>query len=192
MQPLHTLVIPQPAKRAMRQQTTGCRLNSGTFPFNLPVMIISRIGKSYRAKPLVGGVLTTLCLWLAALSNHSKPCFAASEPDVRRDAAVIATERVLPSVVNIATETVIEYHDWYDELLRQFYGARTPVRQQKSLSLGSGVVIDEDGYILTNFHVVRRATRIQVKLWDGREFDADQIVATTASDVALLRIRCKP
>ncbi len=116
----------------------------------------------------------------------------ASEPDIRRDAAVLATEKVLPSVVNIATETIIEYHDFYDELLRQFYGARPPVRQQKTFSLGSGVIIDEDGYILTNFHVVRRASRIQVKLWDGREFDADRIVENAGADVALLRIRVKP
>ena len=117
----------------------------------------------------------------------------AAEPDVRRDAAVNAIEKVMPSVVNIATETVIQYHDWYDELLRQFYGwGRTPVRQQKSISLGSGVIIDDEGYVLTNFHVVRRANRIQVKLWDGREYDADPVVATEGSDIALLKLRSKP
>ncbi len=116
-----------------------------------------------------------------------------AEPDVRRDAAVIATERVLPSVVNIATETVIEYHDWYDEILRQFYGwSRTPVRKQRSISLGSGVIIDDEGYILTNFHVVRRASRIQVKLWDGREYEADPVVYTEATDIALVKLRAKP
>lgn len=116
-----------------------------------------------------------------------------AEPDVRRDAAVIATEQVLPSVVNIATETVVEYHEWYDELLRQFYGwPRTPVRQQKSISLGSGVIIDEEGYVLTNFHVVRRASRIQVKLWDEREYDADPVIYTERTDIAVLKLRAKP
>ena len=113
-----------------------------------------------------------------------------AQPDIRRGATVEAIDRVLPSVVNIATETVIEYHDWYDELLREYYGR--PPRQARSISLGSGVIIDDEGYVLTNFHVVRRASRIQVKLWDGREYDADPIVATTASDVALLKLRCKP
>ena len=94
---------------------------------------------------------------------------AAAESGVRDtpsgDATVVATEQVMPSVVNIATETVIEYHEWYDELLRQFYGSRAPApRQQKSVSLGSGIIIDEEGYILTNFHVIRRATRIQVNI----------------------------
>ncbi len=117
----------------------------------------------------------------------------AEEPDIRRDAAVLAIEKVLPSVVNIATESVVQYHDWYDDLLRQFYGwSNTPVHQEKSYSLGSGVIIDDEGYVLTNFHVVRRATRIQVKLWDGREYDAEPIVYTQMSDIALLKIRAKP
>jgi S1-C subfamily serine protease len=110
------------------------------------------------------------------------------EADVRRDATVAAIEKVLPSVVNIATEEIIPYHDWYEALLRQFYG----MRPQKAMNLGSGVIIDEDGYVLTNFHVIRRANRTQVKLWDGREFEADRIVATPGSDVALLRIKAKP
>jgi serine protease Do len=54
------------------------------------------------------------------------------------------------------------------------------------------VIIDEDGYVLTNLHVVRRATRIQVKLWDGREYDAEPLVATPGSDVALLKLKTQP
>jgi len=115
----------------------------------------------------------------------------AAEADVRRDAAVLATEQVLPSVVNIATESVIEYHEWYDDLLRRFYGRQgSPMREEQSL--GSGVIIDDEGYVLTNYHVVRRATRIQVKLWDGREYEAEQIVATEGTDVALLKLKSKP
>lgn len=118
---------------------------------------------------------------------------ADASADIRRDAVVQAIERVMPSVVNIATETVIEYHDWYDDLLRQFYGwSRRPPQQQRSISLGSGVIIDEEGHILTNFHVVHRASRIQVKLWNGKEYDADPVVATQGSDVALLKIRGGP
>jgi serine protease Do len=121
------------------------------------------------------------------------PAARPEERDIRRDATVNAIEKVLPSVVNIATETVIEYHEWYDAMLRDFYRwPRTPVHQQKSTSLGSGVIIDEDGYVLTNLHVVRRANRIQVKLWDGREYDADPLVATPGSDVALLKLRTRP
>lgn len=139
--------------------------------------------------------LAQCALWLALFETTravagSGP--APHEPDIRRDATVIAVEKVLPSVVNIATETVLEYHEWYDTMLREFYGwPRTPVHQEKSVSLGSGVIVDEDGYVLTNLHVVRRASRIQVKLWDGREYDAEPLVATPGSDVALLKLKAR-
>lgn len=112
---------------------------------------------------------------------------AAESP--RRDAVVRAVERVMPSVVNISTETVVEVRDPFDEMLRDFWGPfyrrRGPdVRH----SLGSGVIIDAEGYLLTNDHVVRRATRITVKLADGREFEATPVASTARSDLALLKI----
>ena len=124
-------------------------------------------------------------LWLALAALAAR----AAETDVRRDATVAAIELVMPSVVNIATETTTESHEWYDVMRRQFYGV--PLPQSKSISLGSGVIIDEEGYLLTNFHVVNGAHRVQVKLWDGQEYEAEPLVATPASDVALLRIRTK-
>src|SRR6266581_4708757 len=131
--------------------------------------------------------------WLPFLLLLLPRYLSAAEPDIRRDATVAAVERVMPSVVNIATATVVEYEDFYQRLFSEFFGqgGYRPRREQE-YSIGSGVIIDEDGYVLTNLHVVRRATRTQVKLWDGREYEADRIVATPNSDVALLKIRCKP
>jgi S1-C subfamily serine protease len=138
---------------------------------------------------LVRPIIAFACSFLV-IGSAATP---GSEPDIRRDAAVNAIEKVMPSVVNIATETVIEYHEWYDDMLRQFYGwSHLPVRQQKSISLGSGVIIDEEGYVLTNFHVVRRANRIQVKLWDGREYEAETRGKAPGTDVALLKLKAKP
>jgi serine protease Do len=131
-------------------------------------------------------------LFFLCLASLLSP-IQADESDIRRDATVKAIEKVLPAVVNVATETVIEYHEPYDEMLRQFFGwSRSPIRQQKTSSLGSGVIIDEEGYVLTNYHVVRRANRIQVKLWDGREYDAEALGATPGKDVALVRIKAQP
>lgn len=132
---------------------------------------------------------------LAAAFVAGRPAPGASaEADVRRDATVTAVEAAMPSVVNIATSSFVEYRDFYDDLLRDFFGqprarGRTEERVQ---SLGSGVIIDEDGYILTNWHVVRRGDRVQAKLADGRLFEADKIFATTKSDVALLKLRAQP
>src|ERR1041385_6592211 len=137
-------------------------------------------------------VLRLIWIILLALVTPQASVLAA-EPDIRRDATVAAVERVMPSVVNIATATVVEYEDFYQRLFREFFGqGGLRPRQEQEYSIGSGVIIDEDGYVLTNLHVVRRGTRTQVKLWDGREYEADRIVATPNSDVALLKIRCKP
>ena len=124
---------------------------------------------------------------MAALLLLALTLDAAESP--RRDAVVRAVERVMPSVVNISTETVVEVRDPFDEMLRDFWGPfyrrRGPdVRH----SLGSGVIIDTEGYLLTNDHVVRRATRITVKLADGREFEATPVASTARSDLAMLKI----
>jgi serine protease Do len=113
------------------------------------------------------------------------------ENDVRRDATVRAVEKVMPGVVNIATSRIIRYQDFYDTILREFYGLDRPeFRQQERLnSIGSGVIIDEEGFILTNLHVVRRAERTQVKLSNGRVYDADLVANSPQTDVALLKIR---
>jgi len=102
---------------------------------------------------------------------------------------VQAVAKTLPSVVNIRTETVVEVRDPFAELFQDFWNPyyRQP-RQDIRRSLGSGVVIGKEGYILTNDHVVRRATKIKVKFADGSEFDADRVAYDQRSDLALLRI----
>lgn len=122
------------------------------------------------------------------------PVIAADTPgtDVRRDATVEAVQKVMPAVVNIATETVLQVRDPIEQLFREFfdpYYRRRPPNAQHSL--GSGVIIEEEGYILTNFHVVNRASRVWVKLYDGREFECDKVSETSVSDLALLKIRSK-
>ena len=128
-----------------------------------------------------------LRLALAVLVSGPVPGGAA--PDARRDATVEAVEQVMPSVVNIATETVVEQNDPFEQMLREFWGPYYRRRQPDAqFSLGSGVVIDEEGYVLTNLHVVRRATKVRVILADGREFEAQPIVGNTRMDVALLKL----
>jgi len=102
---------------------------------------------------------------------------------------VQAVAKTLPSVVNIRTETVVEVRDPFAELFQDFWNPyyRQP-RQDIRRSLGSGVVIGKEGYILTNDHVVRRATKIKVKFADGSEFNADRVAYDQRSDLALLRI----
>lgn len=110
----------------------------------------------------------------------------AAEENPRRDPVVKAVETAMPSVVNIATETVVFRNNSLDDYFSEFFGYR---RGYKSGSVGSGVIIDDEGYILTNFHVIERASRVQVKLNDGREFEAEPVMyASGRSDIALLKI----
>lgn len=117
--------------------------------------------------------------------------FEAAEADLRRDATVEAIEKVMPSVVNIRTETVVERHDQFQDLFRDFYNNRQQVESQ--YSLGSGVVIDEDGYVLTNLHVVQRARSVTVVLSNGKTYEAlPLIIVNPRSDVAVLKLKMKP
>jgi len=135
----------------------------------------------------LAGLAAACALALAAPAGAP----AGGETDIRHDATVDAVQRVMPCVVNIGTETIVEVSDPFEELFRQYYGPRYRIAP----SLGSGMIIDDDGYILTNWHVVRRARRIQVKLSEeegGREYEAELISAIPGSDVALIRIVQSP
>ncbi|MFM8469493.1 MAG: trypsin-like peptidase domain-containing protein, partial [Limisphaerales bacterium] len=116
----------------------------------------------------------------------------AQTADVRRDAAVTAVERVMPSVVNIATTTVVDNTDPFFRWRAEFFGYRVrPQLEEVPSSVGSAVIMDESGYVLTNEHVVKGASRIWVKLMDGRELEAERVTGTTKTDVALLKIKAK-
>ena len=113
-------------------------------------------------------------------------------PDPRRDIVVEAVQKVMPCVVNIATEEVVAVRDPLEDIFREFFDPYYRRRQPNTqYSLGSGVIIDEEGFVLTNFHVVNRARRIWVKLSDGRDYECEQVSLTKLSDVALLRIKAK-
>jgi S1-C subfamily serine protease len=123
-----------------------------------------------------------------------RSCAQAAEGDIRRDATVLAVEKVMPTVVNIATATIIQVRDPFEEIFRQFWGPyyrRQPPNSQ--YSLGSGVVIDEAGYLLTNDHVVRRADKIGVKFCTGtNDYSATVVASDPKSDVALLKLDAPP
>jgi len=106
-------------------------------------------------------------------------------------------ERQGPTVVNISTTTQsarsplalpnVPEDDPFYEFFRRFIPSPGP-REFQSQSLGSGFIISNDGYILTNAHVVDAADEINVKLNDKREFKAKVIGADRRTDIALLKI----
>ncbi|RTR05987.1 DegQ family serine endoprotease [Halomonas nitroreducens] len=108
-----------------------------------------------------------------------------------------------PGVVNISTSRVVErpgspFGEFggqdIPEIFRHFFGDRMPVppggggRSEERQSLGSGFIIDADGYIMTNAHVVDAADQILVRLNDRRELEAELVGADEKTDVALLKV----
>jgi len=101
---------------------------------------------------------------------------------------VSVVDRALPAVVFIdVTKKVGGSDDGSDEFMRRFFGQPMP-RQQRVPSSGSGFIIDGQGRILTNNHVVRDAESIKVTLNDGRTFKATTVGTDPATDVAVIKI----
>jgi Do/DeqQ family serine protease len=104
-------------------------------------------------------------------------------------------KRVAPAVVNIFTRTIVQERRvsplFNDPFFRQFFGDRLPgggTREREESSLGSGVIVDASGIIVTNRHVIEGADEIRVVLNDRREFEAEILQEDERSDLAVLKI----
>jgi len=109
-------------------------------------------------------------------------------------------KRAMPAVVNISSSKVVKEQGeeggqglFNDPFFRQFFGNRMPQgqmqpRSQRATSLGSGVVVSTDGYILTNNHVVEGATDVKVSFSDKEEYPAKIVGTDKYTDVAVLKI----
>ncbi len=133
--------------------------------------------------------------FFVVLACAAPAVMAVDEPplDAARDPVVIAVQKVLPTVVNISTERIAEreFNDPFEELFQQFFHQTRRSQEPGSQSLGSGVIVDEDGWIVTNWHVVQRATKISVILADGSTYEAQYVSGDDKNDLALLRIQPK-
>lgn len=104
-------------------------------------------------------------------------------------------DKTTPAVVSISVEGTQRIRQRIPDLFRYFYGPNAPreqVQEQPFRGLGSGVIIDaEEGYIVTNAHVVDNADEILVALSDGRELEAKKIGEDKDSDIALLKVKAE-
>lgn len=133
-------------------------------------------------------------IFLATLLTLSGQVLAQRLPDF-----TALVETTVPAIVNVSTTRSIgeidsEQQAYLDEFLRYFYGERAP---ELDLPLpeefdrgasGSGFIISDDGYVVTNHHVIDGADTITITLNDQREFTAEVVGSDSGSDLALLKI----
>src|SRR5208283_2460021 len=149
---------------------------------------------------LVLGLSISSSLGIHAKAYSEEPGISKGALDIlsKTDEAMAeVAAAVKPAVVNVSTTRTIKTPGitnpfFNDPFFRQFFGnafgnIQSP-REQKQASLGSGVVIDQAGYILTNNHVVKDADEIKIKLSDGREFKGKVIGTDPKTDIAVIKI----
>lgn len=124
-------------------------------------------------------------------ASQSKAELQADLAVSRRNALVRAVEKASPAVVNISTITTREVRTRpvFDDFWAPFFDFSFEIPRRRQLhGLGSGVIIDKNGYVLTNQHVIAGADETRVILSDGREFEATVVGEDYLSDLALLEI----
>lgn len=148
-----------------------------------------RSGVPPAAMRLAAAVLASCTLSAALAASPAR----AGDPFLRHTATVDAVRKVGPAVVNITTERVVQQSPFQpffglpeaDRFFSDFFERGAPRTVQ---SLGSGVIIDAQRHVLTNEHVISRATRIRVQLADARQFEATLVGADPNNDLAVLRV----
>ncbi|BCR05519.1 peptidase [Desulfuromonas versatilis] len=142
-----------------------------------------------RSEEQTRGIFATLTLLLALLSVVSTA--AAFE---RRSPVVAAVEKAGPAVVNIRTEQIVRRQasplfGFGDSIFEEFFRGFAPQRTYKTQSIGSGVIIDPRGYILTNSHVIEQASKIYVAVpGHQKEVEATLVGEDERIDLAIIRI----
>ncbi len=145
---------------------------------------------------LIGGLVATVS------STHKTPIqVTAAQAASAAEQAPFGTfapmvKQVMPAVVNISSTRTVKTQRgapggmFEDPLFQRFFGGRMPQmpRERRSQSLGSGVIVSADGYILTNNHVVEDASQVKVSFSDKREFTAKVIGTDKDTDVAVIKI----
>lgn len=142
---------------------------------------------NFAAWPVAIGViiaLLSLLLFPNLRGTPTAPATVITAP-INTASYADAVERAAPAVVNIYTEKTVNKltPDYSNPYLRQYYSR--PVTQQ---TLGSGVIVDKNGYILTNNHVISGANLIKILLNDGRQADAQIVGIDKLNDLAVLKI----
>ena len=131
---------------------------------------------------------SVLLLTVAAIGNTALPDSVDGQP---LPSLAPLVKQVSPAVVNIRVSQTVNAPQLYgDEMFRRFFGVPdVPGGSREVASAGSGVIVDaENGYILTNHHVVENADKIQISLFNDDSLDAEIVGSDAATDIAVLKV----
>ena len=133
-------------------------------------------------------LLISVAVALPALAQDRRVPSSAAE--LRLSYAPIV-QRVQPAVVNVYAAKIVQNHNPLldDPIFRRFFGLQGGPREQMQRSLGSGVMVDPSGLVVTNVHVIEGADQVKVSLSDKREFEAEIVLKDPRSDLAVLKLK---
>ena len=144
-------------------------------------------------------ILTTalvflLCLsWVGAVRAENEQTKSFLSLEAFSNSIADIAETVGPAVVNIDTVRMVttQFPSFKDPIFERFFGREFEEfkRTIPQKGTGSGFIINQEGYILTNEHVVRKSDKIKITLSDGREFDGEVIGSDVTSDMAIVKIK---
>jgi Do/DeqQ family serine protease len=135
-------------------------------------------------------VMLILGLAVLALPATAQQRRVPSADELRMSFAPVV-KRVAPAVVNVYAAKVVQNRNPLldDPIFRRFFGVPGDMGRQVQRSLGSGVIVDPSGLVVTNVHVIEGADEVKVALADKREFEASIVLKDKRSDLAVLRIK---
>jgi len=140
--------------------------------------------------PLGRFLPVALLLVIASLPAAAQDRIVPTSPAQLTLSYAPVVKRVAPAVVNVYAAKVVENRNPLldDPIFRRFFGNPGGPREQIQRSLGSGVLVDPSGLVVTNNHVIEGADQVKVSLADKREFEAEIVLKDARSDLAVLRI----
>jgi Do/DeqQ family serine protease len=137
--------------------------------------------------PLLALMLGCAFIANAAAQGQIDRRVPVSPAEIRLSYAPVV-KRVAPSVVNVYAAKVMARNPLFDDpIFRRFFGV--PGGHQVQRSLGSGVIVDPSGLVVTNYHVIKDADAVKIALPDKREFEASIVLKDERSDLAVLHIK---
>ena len=149
---------------------------------------------NYLFWPTITGLLLAILIFTFFpqwIDDRQQPISTPMPRQTESDSYGVAVKKASPSVVNIYTQKKLppNSHLSADPLFQRFYNGSNPPKQQRmKSSLGSGVLMTADGYVLTNHHVVDGADQIVLQLQDGREATVIVVGKDPEIDLAVLKI----